>query len=73
MGLIDSGTKVTTRHEKVIANGFPVQTNEVVTGLKRQVDAINQFKNVHLIGRASGEGWFLDSLIKNAYRASEVV
>jgi protoporphyrinogen oxidase len=74
MGLIESGAEVIARHEKAIFNGFPVQTNEMVLGLARQVEAIKQFNNVHLIGRASGEGWFLDSLIKNAYyRASEIV
>lgn len=67
MGLIEEGAKVTARHEKVVANGFPVQTNEAVAGLAQQVEAVREFENVRLIGRASGEGWFLDGLIRRAY------
>jgi protoporphyrinogen oxidase len=67
MGLIEEGARVTARHQKVVSNGFPVQTNETVSGLAAQVEAVRKYENVRLIGRASGEGWFLDVLIRRAY------
>lgn len=67
MGMIGDGTKVLARHEKVVWNGFPVQTNEMVAGTAAQADVARGYANVNLIGRASGEGWFLDSLIRQAY------
>lgn len=67
MGLIAVKAKVFSRHQKVISNGFPVQTNQAVANLAEQVELVRQFENVRLIGRASGEGWFLNDLIKNTY------
>lgn len=67
MGLIDAKAKVSSRHQKVILNGFPVQSNDVIANLAEQVELVRQFENVRLIGRASGEGWFLNDLIKNTY------
>jgi len=67
MRLIDVNTRVLSRHQKVISNGFPIQTNEALKNLAEQGKLVGQFENVHLIGRASGESWFLNDLIKRTY------
>lgn len=70
MGVVEARARVTARHEKVVPNGFPVQTNESVAGLAEQVEAVRSLANVRLIGRAGGEGWFLDGLIRRAYEVA---
>ena len=67
MGVVRDPSRLIATHVCVVHPGFPVQTNEVVAGLSRQVQAIAPFKNVSLGGRASGEGWFLNDLIKGGY------
>jgi len=70
MGVVEAAARVTARHEKVVPNGFPVQTNVAVAGLAEQVESVRQLENVRLIGRAGGEGWFLDGLIRRAYEVA---
>ncbi len=67
MGLCDDEAVLKSQHVKVVRNGFPVQTNESVASLAEQVRKAKGFSNVHLIGRAGGEGWFLEGLIRRAY------
>lgn len=70
MGTVAEDARLLSGHVKFIPNGFPVQTNESVEGLARQVESIRNFANVDLGGRSSGEGWFLDGLIRGAYEAA---
>jgi protoporphyrinogen oxidase len=70
MGVLGTGTTVLARHHKIVANGFPVQTNATIAGLATQSQIVKGFTNVHLVGRGSGEGWFLDGLVRNAYKTS---
>jgi protoporphyrinogen oxidase len=70
MGVLGTGTTVLARHQKIVANGFPVQTNATIAGLASQSLVVKGFTNVHLVGRGSGEGWFLDGLVRNAYKTS---
>jgi len=67
MGFIDVKANVLSRHQKVIPNGFPVQTNAEIYAHSQQVKTVRSVENVHLIGRASGDGWFLTDLVSKAY------
>ncbi len=73
MGLVDYEAAPRSQHVKVVRNGFPVQTNESVANLGVQARDTKAFSNLHLIGRASGEGWFLDGLIRGAWETAEAV
>lgn len=72
MGLISEGTKPTYRNFYSISNGFPILTPEVVEGLKEQCNVLNDsFKNVVLIGKASGETFFMNESTIDAYNKIE--
>jgi len=73
MGLCNSDAIVKKHHIKTILNGFPVQSNQSIKNLDEQVKKVKAFKNVHLIGRAGGEGWFLDGLIRQAYETASII
>lgn len=70
MGVLSSSTKIVGSHKKVVANGFPVQTNTSVDALANQSSVIKEFKNVGLVGRGNGKGWFLDGLLRDAYETA---
>lgn len=70
MGTVGEEARLLASHVKFVPNGFPVQTNESVEGLARQVEGVRNFSNVHLGGRSSGEGWFLDGLVRGAYEVA---
>ena len=73
MGVVGATTKVISRHERVVRNGFPIQSNDNTDSTAAQVEKIREYSNVNVIGRASGDGWFLEDLIKKAYSvASEL-
>lgn len=67
MGLAEPGTAALASHERIIPVGFPVPTAVSVAGLAAQAARVSEYANVRLIGRASGAGWFLDGLIRNAH------
>lgn len=73
MGLCSSDAVLKKHHIKVIPNGFPVQSNQSIEKLDEQIKKVKLFDNVHLIGRAGGEGWFLDGLIRQAHEIATVV
>jgi len=67
MGLMAADASVRSRHTQTVANGFPVQTATAVRCLEKHSAAVRAFTNVHLLGRGSGEGWFLTDLVRQAY------
>jgi len=73
MGLCDIYATLISQHVKVIPNGFPVQSNKSIATLGEYARMARSFNNIHLIGRASGEGWFLNDLIRQAYLTSIAV
>jgi hypothetical protein len=73
MGLCTSDAVLKKHHIKIIPNGFPVQSNQSIEKLDEQIKKVKLFDNVHLIGRAGGEGWFLDGLIRQAHEIATVV
>lgn len=70
LGLVEECARVLSSHQRVVPEGFPVQTNYMVNRLRRQSTVARAFKNTALIGRASGKGWFLNDLIRSAYEAA---
>jgi protoporphyrinogen oxidase len=73
MGLCDNKALLKSQHLKVIPNGFPVQSNKSIACLNESTRVARSISNVHLIGRASGEGWFLDDLIRQSYQTSMAI
>lgn len=73
MGLCEDGAVLKSQHVKVVPTGFPVQSNESVASLVELAREARRFGNVHLIGRAGGEGWFLDGLIRQSYELAAAV
>lgn len=73
MGLCNSGAIIKKHHIKIISNGFPVQSNQSIENMDEHLKKVKAFKNLHLIGRAGGEGWFLDGLIRQAYETASII
>ncbi|GBL20933.1 hypothetical protein EMGBS4_09930 [Acidimicrobiaceae bacterium] len=67
LGVVSDRANVKSRHEKIIWNSFPIQSNESIAATATQVKRIQDYSNVRLIGRSSGNGWLLNDLITNAY------
>jgi protoporphyrinogen oxidase len=70
IGVVGDGATVKSRHERIIWNSFPIQSNESIAVASAQVQRISDFSNVNLIGRASGNGWLLNDLIINAFNTA---
>jgi hypothetical protein len=73
MGLMAADASVRSRHTQTVANGFPVQTVAAVRCLEKHSAAVRAFTNVHLLGRGSGEGWFLTDLVRQAYHSANAL
>lgn len=72
MGIVSSEATLLYKSFVEIRNGFPIVTNEFVNAVKKQKEIVNQnLKNVVLVGKASGEVFFINEAVIDTYRKIE--
>ena len=68
MGVIEPQAQLQTAHLQQVNNGFPVYTTQLVTEMNRQRECVErQLKNIRLLGKASGNNFFMGDVLKEVY------
>lgn len=74
MKIVSGNAEVLYKDFIEIKNGFPIVTNDFIEAVQHQKEMVNQhLKNVLLVGKASGEVFFINEAVIDAYQKIEVI